>query len=112
MQRLRRDDRVDPVLRLIEPGEDLRVTAIATDSVLAVTDKRIVVARGERLAFDVPIEGVRRIQFDVERRRPATLVLVPENPVHGAQVLSIPAGEIGLAAEAVRLVGERLARIE
>jgi hypothetical protein len=36
--------------------------------------------RDDRVRLNVPIENVRRIQFDIERDRPATLVIVPDSP--------------------------------
>ena len=38
------------------------------------------VALDERVALDIPIENLGRIQFDVEADCPATLVLLPERP--------------------------------
>jgi hypothetical protein len=94
------------------PGEGVEALARATDSVLAVTDRRFIVATGNRLALDLPLEQVRRIQFDIEKRRPATLVIVPEVPGHDPQVLAIPAEELERTARALTLVGARLAMLD
>jgi len=83
--------------------------AVATDAVLALTDRRLVVASPNRLALAVPIDGLRRIQFDIERQRPATLVIVPELARHEAQVLSIPPEHYRDAAEALIAIGHALA---
>jgi hypothetical protein len=93
------------VVGLLEPGEELRHRARAVDAYLAVTDRRLVVAEPERVALALPIGGIRRIQFDVERDRPATLVIVPEEPHHEPQVLAIPRGEFRAAAEVIVAVG-------
>jgi hypothetical protein len=98
----------DEVLRLLEPDEQLEISARAFDSVLAVTDRRILVRRAGRLALNVPLEYVRRIEFDVERSRSATLVIVPESPADEPQVLGIPPEEIEAVAHAVAGIGRRL----
>jgi hypothetical protein len=68
-----------PALRIVQPGETVQVQAPAGDALIIVTDRRMAVANAERLMLDVPIEGLRRIQFDIERRRPATLVIDAED---------------------------------
>jgi hypothetical protein len=93
------------IQHLLEPGEELHVEARAGDAVLAVTDRRLIVAAQERLALNVAIDSIRRIQFDVERRRPATLVIVPEEPADEPQVLAIPNDELEGAARAIAIVG-------
>jgi len=96
------------VLEALEPDEEVHVAARANDMVLAVTDRRLVVAAPERIALAIPIEAVRRIQFDIERSRPATLVIVPEMATHEPQVLSIPIDRYREAADALVTIGERL----
>jgi hypothetical protein len=100
------------VLHALEPGEELRVKARATEALLAVTDRRLVVAGPERIALAVPFQRVRRIQFDIERSRPATLVIVPEMSHDEPQVLSIPPERYGEAAQALVAIGEKLAAAE
>jgi len=51
---------------------------------------------------------LRRIQFDIERDRPATLVVVPESPEVEPQVLAIPAEEYPAVADALVQIGLRL----
>jgi hypothetical protein len=105
-----RKEEPEPIpLRLLEPDEKLEVAARARDAVLAVTDRRLIVADEERIALEVPFTDIRRIQFDIERTRPATLVIVPENAAHQPQVLAIPPEEYDRAATALALVGRRLA---
>ena len=98
------------ILHALEPGEELRLQARATEAVLALTDRRLVVAASDRLALAVPFEGLRRIQFDIERDRPATLVIVPEMAHHEPQVLSIPPERYREASYALVAIGQRLAR--
>jgi hypothetical protein len=97
------------LLHALEPGEELRVQARALEAVLAVTDRRLMVAGRERIALAVPFHRVRRIQFDIERDRPATLVIVPEMAHDEPQVLSIPPERYGEAAQALVAIGQKLA---
>jgi hypothetical protein len=99
------------LLRLLQPDERLHSHARAIDGLVAVTDRRLLVHAGGRLALDVPVEEIRRIQFDVERTRPATMVIVPEHPSHEPQVLGIPHGEIDAAARAIAELGKRLSAL-
>jgi len=55
---------------------------------------------------------LRRIQFDVERRRPATLVLVPELPRDEPQVLAIEPERYEEVADALVIIGRRLAALD
>jgi len=98
-----------PVLRRLEPGETIMVEAFAREATIVVTDRRVAVAADGRVAMDLPIVDLRRIQFDVERRRPATLVLVPDQAAREPQVLAIPPDQIGAVAQALAVIGNRLA---
>ncbi len=98
-----------PVLKLLEPDEVLHAQASAEDAVMLVTDRRLAVARTDhRFDLDIPFEDLRRVQFDIERSRPATLVLVPESPAAPPQVLSIPPDQYEATAEALALIGQRI----
>jgi len=93
----------------LSEDERLEVAAHTDEAVLAVTDRRMVVASPpHRTVLDLPIEAIRRVQFDVERGRPATLVVVPHEPEHQPQVLSVPLEELEAAARAVYVIGYRL----
>jgi hypothetical protein len=96
------------VLHLLTPGEELNLETRTRDGVLAVTDRRVVVAGPERVALDIPYAKLRRVQFDVERGAMATVVLVPDDPGYEPQVLQIPTEEILQTATAVALIGQRL----
>jgi hypothetical protein len=61
------------------------------------------------VALAVPFERVRRIQFDVERSRPATLVIVPEQPSDEAQVLTVRPDQYEATARALVAIGLELA---
>ncbi len=98
-----------PALRLVEPGETVEVVAEAAGARLVVTDRRLAVAAGERVALDITFDGLRRIQFDIERSRPATLVIVPEHASNEPQVLAIPPERYEEITRALALIGRRLA---
>jgi hypothetical protein len=105
-------DAIEPqLLAALEADEELRARARARDAALAVTDRRVLVAVNERLALNVPFEGLRRIQFDIERSRPATMVIVPEQRHDEPQVLAIDPDDYDSAAQALALIGRRLAAI-
>jgi hypothetical protein len=109
------DARVEPrnvtppeLAPLLQPGELVQHRAEALEAIMAVTDRRILVKSDRRVALDLPFEALRRIQFDVERRRPASLVIVPEETRYEAQVLSVPAEGLQEAATAIAAIGQRL----
>ncbi len=83
----------------------MHALAWVDDSRILVTDRRIAVAQGERVALDIPIENVRRIQFDIEKSRPATLVIVPDSPRDPPQVLAVPVANYEEVAEALAILG-------
>jgi len=62
----------------------------------------------ERLALDVPIADIRRVPFDIERERPATLVVVPMSPRHEPQVVAVPIEAYEAVASALVLVGKQI----
>jgi len=96
--------------QLLDEGEVVAAEAQARDARIVGTDRRVIVAAGSRTAMALPIEDLRRIQFDIERDRPATLVIVPEMAQHEPQVLSISPDRYREAADALVLIGLRLAR--
>lgn len=96
--------------QLLHADEKIQVEAQGEGSRLVVTDRRLaVVSRTDRPDLDIPFEGVRRIQFDIERLRPATLVIVPEHPDNHPQVLAIPPEQYSAVGEALAAIGRRLA---
>lgn len=99
------------VREALEPDEELHAVAPAKDAVFAVSDRRLIVAARERIALSVRFHELRRIQFDIERDRPATMVVVPEEAQYEPQVLAIPPEGFKAAADVLALVGQQLARI-
>ena len=98
-----------PILRLLGPNEQLQALASADQNRILVTDRRVAVAQGDRIALDIPIEALRRIQFDIEKARPATLVLVPESPDDPPQVLAVPVEHYDEVSQALARLGRLMA---
>ena len=103
---------VDPshplIVKRLQPDERVHTVVQTSSASLFITDRRVAVAAAERIALDVPFEGLRRIQFDIERQRPATLVLVPEHRSDEPQVLAVPRSHYAQVAAALATIGERL----
>jgi hypothetical protein len=102
------NESIDQLIPQLDAGETVHVVAEAGEASLVVTDRRLAVAADGRLALDVPFHGLRRIQFDIERQRPATLVIVPEHPADEPQVITVPPERYADVAQALALVGERI----
>ena len=97
-----------PLPHILQPGEVLETQASAQDAVVAVTSQRLIVTEAERLVLDVPFSELRRVQFDIERGRPATLVIVPEHIANEPRVVAVPISSLREAALALAAIGERL----
>jgi hypothetical protein len=112
MENAQLNEDVEPyVLQVLEPNETLRAHARARDAVIAVSDRRLIVAARERIALSIGFHELRRIQFDIERDRPATMVIVPEEAHYEPQVLAIPPQAFRATAEALAVIGQQLANI-
>jgi hypothetical protein len=98
-----------PVLGQLVQTETPQVWARAIDADILVTERRLAIATRERFMLNVPISDLRRIQFDIERSRPATMVVVPERADHEPQVLAIAPEEFDSVAKALAVIGRRLA---
>ena len=102
----RSEEALEPtLLHTLRADEELHIQARSMDSVVAITDRRVIVTSGERVELDIPYEQLRRVQFDIERGRPATLVIVPEWPSDRPQVLAIPPEEYERAALGIGRIG-------
>ena len=94
---------------LLDPGEQVYAEAQAHEGAIVVTDRRVAVAvMPDRFHLDVPFEALRRIQFDIERERPATLVIVPEHPSDEPVVLAVPPEQYESIARLLAVLGRRL----
>ena len=100
-----------PILRVLSPDEQVQALARAGDADIVVTDRRLAVHATDRLTLDIELDALRRIQFDIERQRPATLVVVPEHAGHEPQVLAVRPDQYPEVAEALVYIGQRLATV-
>jgi hypothetical protein len=92
----------------LEPGETVDSLARAMNASILVTDRRVAIAEADRVALDIPYHGLRRIQFDIERQRPSTLVIVLERPSDEPQVMAVPPERYDEVTRALALIGKRL----
>jgi hypothetical protein len=97
-----------PIIRDLQPDESIHSLVATGTSRVLVTDRRIAVAQADRTVLDVELARLRRIQFDIERERPATLVIVPEHVRDEPQVLAIPPHAYQAVGDALAFVGRRL----
>lgn len=103
-----RRGRPPDIARMLDSGEVIEHHVETIEMVMAVTDRRIIVQDDHRVALDLPFDGLRRIQLDVERDRPSTLVLVPDQPLNPPQVLTVTSQSLHEVASAVATIGVRL----
>src|SRR4051794_11177257 len=95
--------------RLLGAGEQLLVNAPVGHGLLLVTDRRLAVSlSGDRFELDIPFDGLRRIQLDFERVRPATMAIVPEHPSDAPIVLAVKPEQYEAVSEAMMVVGRLL----
>ncbi len=107
----RTEEAFPAIQALLEPGERLAHSAQAVDAVVALTDRRLAVIEAERVSLVVDIEHVRRVQFDIEKERPATLSIVPEHPLDPPQSLGIAPEHYDEVAVLLVVLGKRLAKV-
>ena len=100
-----------PMGNYLEQGETIEAKARAGDNTILVTDRRLVIEGDGRRLIDIPVDGLRRIQFDIEKRRPATLVFVPESVEHQPQVLTVSAEQYQEVGSTLAVIGVRLERV-
>ena len=98
----------DPLSQILERDETIEILARARTHRVALTNQRVVVADENRVALTIAYPALRRVQFDIERDRPATLVIVPESPHDEPQVLAIPPEDYEDVARALVIIGHRL----
>jgi hypothetical protein len=97
-----------PLPHILQPGEVVERQAHAEGFLIAVTPQRIIVTDGDRSVIDISYEELRRIQFDIERDRTATVVIVPEHIRNEPRVFSVPIANLTETALALALIGERI----
>jgi hypothetical protein len=101
-----------PLPHILQPGEVVESHAVANDAVIAVTSERLVVAQGGDQVLDIPFNELRRVQFDIERGRDATLVIVPEHISNWPRIVSVPVEQLRDAAVVLSRIGERINGVE
>lgn len=97
-----------PLPHILRPGEVVESQAVVEGSAIAVTRERLIVVEGDRTVLDIPFEELRRIQFDIERGRDATLVIVPEHISNWPRIVSVPVGYLRETAAVLARIGERI----
>jgi hypothetical protein len=90
------------------PDEHVLADVETEDGRLLVTDRRLAISRGVRLALDLRFDEIRRIQLDIERHRPATMVVVPDSARNEPQVLPIPTHALDIATGALSFIGHAI----
>lgn len=98
-----------PLLRALGAGENIIVVAAAGEHRIIVTSQRLSISTDHRIVLDLELNALRRIQFDIERDRPATMVVVPEHPHHEPQVLAVRPDDYESVGQALAAVGRHLA---
>jgi len=83
------------------------IVAGTSDAYIRLDDGRLSVTIAGRVRLDVAVGDVRRIQFDIERDRPATLAIVPEDPRDPPQVLPIPAEQFFAVGDLLTSIAPR-----
>ena len=95
-------------LHLLETDEHVELSLRSDGTEFRVTDRRLVVISGEHVRLDIRIDELRRIQFDIEAMRPATMVIVPHQASQEPQVLSVPRASLREAAKLLAFLADRL----
>src|SRR4051812_3223970 len=75
-------------------GDEIRILGHANNGAFAVTDRRLIVGGPAGVGLDIPFATVRRIQFDLEPGRPASVAFVSNDPHDEVVLLSIPPEEL------------------
>ena len=97
-----------PLPHVLHPGEVVETQAIVEGSAIAITQERLIVAEADKTVLDIRFEEVRRIQFDIERGRDATLVIVPEHINNWPRVVSVPVRHLRETSAVLARIGERI----
>jgi hypothetical protein len=104
-------ERPFPLPHILRPGEVVEGQAEANGALIAVTRERLVVAEGDKSVLDIPFSEVRRVQFDIERGRDATLVIVPEHMNNYPRVVSVPVPNLRETSLVLARIGERINQV-
>jgi len=97
-----------PLPHILKPGEVVEGQAEANGAVIVVTEERLVVVEGDKSVLDIPFSELRRVQFDIERGRDATLVIVPEHIANWPRIVSVPWPNLRETSLVLARIGERI----
>lgn len=92
----------------LRPHEEIVEVVQVDGATLILTTDRVAVGADKRLQFDVRIAGLRRIQFDLEAQRPATLSIVPESAETEPSILTVMPYAYDDVARVLAYVGGQL----
>jgi hypothetical protein len=101
-------ERAFPLPHILKPGEVVEGQAEADGTVIVITEERLVVIEGEKSVLDIPFTELRRVQFDIERGRDATLVIVPEHISNWPRIVSVPLHNLRETSLVLARIGERI----
>jgi hypothetical protein len=97
---------------ILLPDERLEMQAVAGDAIVIVTDRRLAIADEHRLIMDTSFANIRRIQFDIERDRPATFVVVPDAARTAPEAIPVDPERYEDFGRAIAYIGLRLSGME
>jgi hypothetical protein len=97
-----------PLPHILKPGEVVEGQAEANGAIVVVTEQRLVVVEGDQPVLDIPFTELRRVQFDIERDRDATLVIVPEHISNWPRIVSVPVPNLRETSLVLARIGERI----
>jgi hypothetical protein len=98
----------DPVMRRLARDEAVRGVVDGIGGRLFLTDRRVLVTENGVVTLDVPIENLRLVEFDVERQRPARVIIVPEQPRDPPLELAIEPQQYDEVAAVLAQLGPRI----
>ncbi|MFL5674187.1 MAG: hypothetical protein ACJ779_04225 [Chloroflexota bacterium] len=96
---------------LLDPGEEIEQEVSFGGRTLAVTSHRLALFEADRIALAIPIERVWRIQLDIERARPGSLVIVPDEVIDHPEVLTFGVEDVEEVSDLLVSVGRRLSEM-
>ena len=96
----------------LEPEESVLVATTTERALVALTERRLIVREADRVVLDLAIEDIRRVEFDVERGRPATFAVVPHSPLQEPQVLAVPIERLDPVSRMIAIMGQRLGALD
>jgi hypothetical protein len=86
-----------------------RAIVQASEATVTLTEDRIDVRIGRRLRMTAAIDGLRRIEFGIEKGQPVTLILVPDSPDQTPQILTIPTDQYEAVATLLLTLAREIA---